>query len=479
MTIAANSQTNQDLIEHLLEQDLCAQSRAIELGEVSADALRRAQYQRLQALQPALHAVINLAPLDSMPINHGPLANLPVGVKDNIDVAGMVTSCGMQVYAEAVARKDAPVVRLLRSIGLWPAAKLNMHEGALGATNHNSWAGDCQNPWQLGYTAGGSSGGSAAAVASTMLAAALGSDTMGSVRVPASYCGLFAYKPGKSMITNDGSVACCHSLDSIGPLTRSARDLALLGYTLLGDDLDPDLLKPEAVSPLQGKRLLVPTDLASMDVSSDILADFTAALTDFQALGAEIVPVSLSEAGLDAEALGKARRAGLLLCERDMLRTHADVWQQQRSALTPYLQSMLGYGESKSNTDEARARQQLKEVADKVNTLLSLGDFLLMPTTPQRAFPLTDPVPANQADLTCLANIAGVPAINLPMPTSQALPAGMQILNKRGEDRVLLTLALHWQQQSGFVWQLPNAVKALLQPQDTIQAFHSACRDGL
>jgi aspartyl-tRNA(Asn)/glutamyl-tRNA(Gln) amidotransferase subunit A len=161
-----------------------------------------------------------------------PWDGLPIAIKDNVDVQGWPCSAGTAADRDRRPTTDAPVVQQLRALGMVVLGKLNMHEGALGATNRNPTFGDCINPWRAGFTPGGSSGGSAAAVRAQLCAAAIGTDTMGSVRVPASYCGVTAYKPSAGVVSNAGVVPLCHMLDTVGWLTASVADAQALASSM-------------------------------------------------------------------------------------------------------------------------------------------------------------------------------------------------------------------------------------------------------
>jgi aspartyl-tRNA(Asn)/glutamyl-tRNA(Gln) amidotransferase subunit A len=316
--------------------------------------------------------------------------------------------------------------------------KLSLHEAALGADNDNPHFGRCHNPHRYGYTPGGSSGGSGAAVAANLCAAALGTDSMGSVRIPASYCGVFGLKPSYGLVSPRGSVVVSRRLDHVGPLARSARDLGLLLDVLAG--FDPDcaesrrvVLEPPREFPLS---IGVP-DLASVDVADDVMRDFEAGLERLRALGHQVVP-------LPAPPIepGRLRRAGLLVCEAEMLVEHAADWAARREDFSPALAGLLAWAESKTARDFAAADRLLDAGAVVVQRWLAACDAIAWPTTPQRAFAFGSPVPANQADLTCLANMAGVPALSLPLPVPEGeLPIGLQLIGAIGSERTLIALA--------------------------------------
>lgn len=450
-----------------LSADLTEQISLIKAGEVKAAELAAMQAQWVTKVNPKLNAFIsvntdtaNIATLNTE------LGGVSIGIKDNIDVVGMTTTAGLETRRHRKPSESAFVVERLLKAGAHINGKLNMHEGALGASNHNSHYGNCYNPFDLSLTPGGSSGGSASAVAACLTAAALGTDTMGSVRIPAAYCGLFGYKPSKGAVSNRGSVTCSRQMDSIGPITRSARDLKLIADILIGFDansayssaIEFSLELPERIT------LLVPDDLAALGIEESIIADFEQNLSNFVALGCNIVRFSF-KALVDGDKgydFGAARRAGLILCEADMRVEHAEDWAQNYDKFSPYLQQLLSFIDSKSPMDVVNAERVLEQAKLMSRQLFAQGDFLLLPTTPQRAFPMTEQVPANQADLTSFANQAGLPAVSMPMLTKHALPAGMQLVGPHASDYQLLEISLQWQQLSGYRYTMPSAVQSLI-----------------
>jgi len=447
----------------LLSADYVQQRQWLQSGRLSAAELLAAQQQAIACFNPVINAFIcqlspSPAPAGLAPARLKALSGLCVAVKDNIDIKGVATTAGLAVRKNAIAATDAFAVARLRAAGASLTGKLNMHEGALGATNHNSHFGDCHNPHRAGFTPGGSSGGSGAAVAAGMVTVALGSDTMGSIRIPAAYCGVFGFKPSRGAVSNSGSVPCGRLMDTLGPLARSARDLTLVSQQLLAFDRQcPEAVRISRRSKLaQPLILLVPEDLEALQVSADIIADFAKNLAVFRDMGAIIKPIALRHYPFAA-----ARRAGLLICESDMRLEYAAEWQQQPQGFSAYLQALLAYPDRKTAIDYSAALQQITDAAISARQWLAQGHFMLLPTTPQRAFSLSDAVPANQADLTSFANQAGLPALSLPMLSDAALPGGMQLVGPAGSDFQLLALAERWQQHSGFIYRLPASLQAL------------------
>jgi aspartyl-tRNA(Asn)/glutamyl-tRNA(Gln) amidotransferase subunit A len=433
----------------LLHLDATAQREALATGRVTAVALAEAYLEAIEAAR-AINAYLALDPERTLAEARaadarwiagtaGLLEGLPIAIKDNLDAEGWRTTAGMATRRDRLqAAHDAQAVARLREAGAVILGKLNLHEGALGADNDNPHFGACHNPRRSGHTPGGSSGGSGAAVAANLCAAALGTDSMGSVRIPASYCGVFGLKPSYGLVSPRGSVVVSRRLDHVGPLARSARDLGLLLEAMAG--FDPDCAESRRVAldpPRQGPLEIGVPDLSAIDVDVDVLAAFETGLERLRALGHRIHPLP----GPAIEP-GRLRRAGLLVCEAEMLQEHAADWEARRGDFSPALAGMLAWAESKSARDFVAADRLLDAGAVTMQRWLAACEVLAWPTTPQRAFAFGTPVPANQADLTCLANMAGVPALSLPLPVAAGeLPIGLQLIGPVGSERTLVALA--------------------------------------
>lgn len=435
--------------------DIGGQAEALAKGRVSSEALTAQTLERIARHNPALNCYLYVDAAGALADAHesdlrrragltlGPLDGIGIAVKDNIDVGGMPTTAGMETRRGRIAAADSFAVAQLRAAGAVILGKLNMHEGALGATNRNPHYGDCHNPYLHGHTPGGSSGGSACAVAAGLAAAALGSDTMGSVRIPASYCGVTALKPSAGLISTGGSVACSYRLDTIGPMARSARDLQLL-LAVMGR-FDPACADARrvALAPVAPDRhvLLAPSDLAALGVDAGIGALFEQQLAWFSAQGHTVLRAPFGDYDF-----ARARRAGLLVCEADMLVEHAAERTGEPHKFSPALRAMLDFAAGKDLPSLARAHRAIDAAVLRTHAWFEVADMVLLPTTPQRAFGFDAPVPANQADLTSIANMSGLPAVSVPMPVPDgALPAGLQLIGRHGSDAVLLAQARRYQ----------------------------------
>ncbi|MBL8327905.1 MAG: amidase [Rubrivivax sp.] len=434
-----------------LEADATAQADALARSDIRSEALTQALLQRIAATQARYNAFLHVDAQGALAAARASDARRAAGrtasaldgvslaVKDNIDVAGMPTTAGMATRRGRLATEDAFVVQRLRAAGLVILGKLNMHEAALGATNDNPHFGRCEHPQHQGFTPGGSSGGSACAVAAGLCALALGTDTMGSVRLPASYCGVLGLKGSYGVVSTRGSVACGYGLDHIGPLTRSLRDLrALWPLMAQHDGRCADARRVTAHPPIAEPRWLAPLDLRVLGVDESASHAFGNALQTLQARGDTVQRVDLA-----TYDFGRARRAGLLVVEADLLVEHAADWQGRRADFSPELERFMGRAERQPAAAYAAALRTLAQARVEVERWWSMGDVMLLPTTPQTAFAFGRPVPANQADLTSIANMAGVPAISLPLPVpAGALPIGLQAIAPEGHEATLLHLDL-------------------------------------
>lgn len=374
----------------------------------------------------------------------GRLDGTPVAIKDNFDIAGWPTSAGLPGRGAVVAERDAQVVARLRTAGAVLLGKTNLDEGALGAVTNNPHTGATHNPHRTGYTAGGSSGGSAAAVAAGMAVAAVGSDTLGSVRIPASYCGVYALKPTNGEISTSGLVPAARRLDTVGLMARGVDDLTVLLQVLAGYDADDARSRHRRVA-------LAPPDWAPGDLRTGFLADLSAAGVSSAVAG--VFDDAIATLGFQLGErhtvdfgdwdFARTRRSGLLLMEAEMRGTFAaDMADSDKPVSRPF-RDMLDFAAQKTAADYADADRVLDAAILKMRRVFGRVDVLITPTTPTAAFSLQTAAPANQADLTALANLAGCPAVTIPMGTDDdGLPVGMQLMGPRGSDLRLLELAV-------------------------------------
>jgi aspartyl-tRNA(Asn)/glutamyl-tRNA(Gln) amidotransferase subunit A len=359
----------------------------------------------------------------------GALDGALLAVKDNIDVAGLPTSGGIAHYRDAVAATDAPIVARCKALGAVIVGKANLHEAALGATSDNPWFGRCENPQRIGYTPGGSSGGSAVAVAARLCDLALGTDTMGSVRIPAAYCGVAGFKPTRAAISLDGVMPLCPALDHVGLLADSAARIERSWHALQGNE------EGQTALGFRGRKAGFILDLLGVEVDAAVALMLDQVRACLREAGALLVEASLP--GWDAQVL---RRDAFLLCEIDGAQVHASGLAADPEGFSPALRKMLAYGARVAGERE-NIVARLAQAADTLNNCLGGLDLLVLPTCPQAAFAHGAPVPVNQADFTVLANIAGAPALTIPWgKDADGMPLGVQLIARQGMDALLLRL---------------------------------------
>ena len=379
------------------------------------------RFDRIARLDAALHFCEDFdasAPRDrAWPTAAGPLSDKIIGVKANISVAGQSWTAGIGSRADRTAQADAPVIAALRSAGALLLSRLVMDEGAFGATADNPNFGRCENPTYPGHSAGGSSGGSAAAVAAGAADAALGTDTMGSVRIPAAYCGVYGLKLGAGAVDMTGIMPLAPSLDSLGVLASTP---AMIGQVL--DAIAPGEGGPE----IAGWR--APDDRALAQCAPEVCDAVEAASRRLQrVLGP---PDPMPE--LDLPAL---RSDAFLLTEAEAVASFA-----LETGLSDGLQKLIAYGRALTAERLHGVRSRLGAANRALIGSLGQNGVLLLPTVAAAAFAHGMRPPTGQADLTAIANIAGLPALAIPVEGATP-PISIQLVGPPNSERALLELA--------------------------------------
>ena len=422
-------------------------------------------------------AAAALADIQLQSGNAQQLTGIPFAHKDIFCTESMPTTCGSKMLADFYAPYSATIVKRLALQGAILVGKTNMDEFAMGSSNENSYFGSVRNPWDLTRVPGGSSGGSAAAVAAGLVPFATGSDTGGSVRQPAAFCGISGLKPTYGMVSRFGMVAYASSLDQAGPMARSAEDLALVFDIMSGfDEQDSTSINTPASdcvsalnAPQKPMRIGVPANALDSSIDPDIQQAIRAALVVFEQAGAEIVEIELplqpawvpcyyviacAEASSNLSRYDGIRfgfRAQGTNTIRELItesRTQGFGIEVKRRILTGTQVLSSGYFDDYY----VQAQKIRRMIQQELKAVLSTVDFIMTPTTPTCAFklnePVTDPTQRYLADVfTVAANLAGLPAISIPAGFNRdGLPIGMQLMGSYFSEPRLLALAHLYQQ---------------------------------
>jgi aspartyl-tRNA(Asn)/glutamyl-tRNA(Gln) amidotransferase subunit A len=383
--------------------------------------------QRIAAEDGRIGAFLELAPEpDWSTLPDGPLRGTPMAVKANLEVAGMAHSAGIAARRDRRAEADATAVARLRAAGAVVVGTTNLAEGALGSVTDNPYFGPTRNPLDPTRHAGGSSGGSAAAVAAGMVPAALGTDTMGSIRIPAAWCGLVGLKPSAGVVPTEGLVPLSDLLDTIGPIGRRVDDVACLLVALTHRRV-PD---PPSVNTLR----LVAVD-PGVELAPPVEAAWQEAVDRLRTAGADLTEVPL---GVD---LRRIRLSGLLDVQAGAAAYHAADLDRHPEGFSPRFRELVGYAHRKTAVDLAAAQRRLRAVAGWLTAVADHADALVLPTVAHPPPLLEEGEQADTADTTAFVNAAGAPAITLPLSHPEGLPASLQLVGTPGEDHRLVAVA--------------------------------------
>ncbi len=424
-----------------------------------------------QALSEAKNANVDL-----------PLGGVPIAVKDNISVKDQPLTCGSRMLKNYRALYDATVVQRLRAAGAIPLGKTNMDEFAMGSSTENSALQQTRNPWDHERVPGGSSGGSAAAVAAGEAFGALGSDTGGSIRQPAAFCGVVGLKPGYGRVSRHGLVAFASSLDQVGPLTRTVRDSALLLQAIAGADTNDSTCLPEPVPDylaalgrdLRGIRIGLPKEFAGEGIDPQVKGAVEAAVRQLQSLGAETIEISLphTDYAIAVYYLIATAEASANLARFDGVR-YGHRTEKPSNLFDHYARTraegfgaevkrriLLGTFVLSSGYYDAyylRAQKVRQVIREDFARAFAQVDAIVSATAPTPAFKFgehaIDPLQMYLADIfTNAANLAGLCGISLPCGFASVdgneLPIGLQLLGRAFDEARLLQVAHAYEQSS-------------------------------
>lgn len=469
-------------------------------GDVTARDIVRAYLLRINQVEPRIKAYVTLTNDSAMAQAEAlderlkgwrktvSMMSMPIAVKDNICTDGVLTTCGSRMLATFVPPYNATVVSKLRERGYLLLGKTNLDEFAMGSSTEHSAFGPSRNPWNPAYVPGGSSGGSAAAVAADECAAALGSDTGGSIRQPAALCGVVGLKPTYGRVSRYGLVAFASSLDQIGPITKDVTDAALLMNVIAGHDpLDstsanvpvPDYMKALRKTDLKKVRVGLPKEYFSEGLDPEVEQAVRNAVDVLQELGGEIKDVSLPTTGAAVAAyyLIATAEASSNLARYDGVKYGLRA-KQSKDLLDMYMQTrqegfgaevkrriMLGtYALSAGYYDAYYGKAQAVRtlIRRDFDAAFKDVDLIATPVTPTCAFKIgekaQDPLQMYLSDVyTISINLAGTPAISIPCGFSKAgLPIGLQLIGRPFAEDIVLRGAHAYEQATEWRLRKPN-----------------------
>ena len=418
----------------------------------------------------------------------GPLEGVPIAHKDIFVTKDFATTAGSKILKDYRSPFDATVVARLRDAGMVTLGKLNCDEFAMGSANENSAYGAVTNPWDTTRIPGGSSGGSGAAVAARLTPAATGTDTGGSIRQPAAFCGITGIKPTYGRASRYGMVAFASSLDQAGPMARSAEDCALLLSAMCGPDLDRDSTSLNVakedfsrtlMQPLQGMRVGIPTEFFGQGLASDVRSAIEAALKQLQTLGASLVPIALPRTELSipvyyiiapAEASSNLSRFdGVKFGHRakefaDLAsmyeKTRSEAFGQEVKRRIMIGAYVLSHGYYDAYYLQAQKIRRM--IADDFQQAFNQCDVIAGPVAPTTAWKLgdksDDPLANYLADIFTLpASLAGLPGMSMPVGFGESgMPVGMQLIGNYLQESKLLNVAHQYQLHTNHHTQLPG-----------------------
>ena len=443
---------------------LTEQRALIQAGQANPPELAAECYRRIEQINPTLNAFITvMPPCEIFAREDAPLYGIPVAVKDLYDVKGVLTTAGSKFFTDNVAKEDAFVIRKIKDAGVQIIGKTNTHEIALGVTNNNPHYGTCRNPWDATRTPGGSSGGSAVAVATGMATAALGTDTGGSIRIPASLCGVTGFKPTYGRNSLRGVIPLSWNLDHAGTLTRTVEDAALMLQVMSGyDEGDP----ASTDHPVDDYLLHLKDSIKGIRVAFAI-GNYVEVMTDaevMQAVGeaAQILKrhgAVITEVNTDF--LKDAALANGIMTQADGAAFHRERLQENPDGFGADVLLRLKTGAGFTATEYSLARKIQTEVKRKLALLFKDFDALILPATPIPAPVLEGEDAIERARqltrFTAPFNLSGLPALSLPCGFTRAgLPIGLQMITHTWDEATLLRVGYSFQKATDWHTRIPT-----------------------
>jgi len=437
----------------------------MQAGKLSPVVLAKACSNQIESLNPKLNAFITVVDINSTDLQKesltNPLACIPIAIKDLFETRGIRTTAGSRFFENYIPTEDAVVVRKLKAAGAIIMGKTNTHEIALGVTTVNPHYGACHNPWDQNRITGGSSGGSAVAIATGMALGALGTDTGGSIRIPASLCGVTGLKPTFGRVSMRGVFPLSWNLDHVGPLTRTVKDAGLILQVIAGYDPDDpysinhpvDDYAEDIEYGIKNQRVALAVGDYVTDADPEVLDAVNQAAHTFEKLGAKVEKVDMS-------FLQDAALANSLMTPADGAAYHRQRLAEHPDWFGTDVRQRLEMGRNLTSTDYIMARRTQTEVKHRLGKFFEQYDLLLLPSTPIPAPLIEGNDAVEQARrltrFTSPFNLTGLPALSIPCGfTKDGLPIGLQIVSRAWNETGVLRAGRAYERETDWSGRRP------------------------
>lgn len=353
-------------------------------------------------------------------------------VKPNIRVESFPYTGGIKEYESSISLTDDPIITNIKNNGGIIIASTNMDEAAFGGDTSSSFYGRCINPINKNLSVGGSSGGSAAAISAGIVKYSIGTDTMGSVRIPASYCGVVGYKPSSLICSNRDLILLSDTYDTIGFMSNKVNNISNI-YVLINC-----LNYKKSQIKIKNKEIkcIVPTQVLEGEIKPNVLKDFKFTISKLKKNNINIVIKNL-----DFWSPNYHRKALLKIVEHEGAQNLNELIDNDKSQITDNLRKNLLYGKNIKSKEIQTLKFELNKLKNKIELLFEDYDLIITPTTPQNSFNISDKTPENQANFTCLANIADLPSLCLPFYSKNKQPSSLQLISSNMNDEFLIEIS--------------------------------------
>ena len=353
-------------------------------------------------------------------------------VKPNIRVESFPYTGGIKEYESSISLTDDPIITNIKNNGGIIIASTNMDEAAFGGDTSSSFYGRCINPINKNLSVGGSSGGSAAAISAGIVKYSIGTDTMGSVRIPASYCGVVGYKPSSLICSNRDLILLSDTYDTIGFMSNKVNNISNI-YVLINF---LNYKKSEIKIKNKEIKCIVPTQVLEGEIKPNVLKDFKFTISKLKKNNINIVIKNL-----DFWSPNYHRKALLKIVEHEGAQNLNELIDNDKSQITDNLRKNLLYGKNIKSKEIQTLKFELNKLKNKIELLFEDYDLIITPTTPQNSFNISDKTPENQANFTCLANIADLPSLCLPFYSKNKQPSSLQLISSNMNDEFLIEIS--------------------------------------